>query len=386
MTDRKLPIYLDYQSTTPVDPAVVEAMLPYFTDQYGNAHSSNHAFGWTAAEAVATARARLARTIGAQPEEIIFTSGATESINIAMVGVVGGANTKTPHIVSVKTEHKAALSTLSRLEQQGCEVTLLDVDEQGLIRKSQIEHAITPNTVLVNVMAVNNEIGVVQPVKEIAALCADRDVPFHTDLAQAVGRLPLHVGRSRIAMASLSAHKFYGPKGIGALYCRRDLQQRISPLLSGGGQEQGLRSGTLPVPLVVGMGVASELAAKRRVAESKRLLTLRDAFLDALRAHVPDLIVHGSLEHRVPGNLSIAFPGVDADALLGLIPDIAVSLGSACTSAAPEPSHVLVALGIPYEIANSSLRIGFGHPTSEDDALYAAGRIGSAVRELHAAA
>jgi len=375
-------IFLDYQSTTPVDESVLNAMLPFFSDQFGNAHSTHHQFGWDAADAIEVARSQVAKAICADPADIVFTSGATESNNLALSGMVHQRDVQPVHIVSVATEHKATLATLDYLKSLGHSVTLLDVEATGLVTADQVKKALTPATRLVSVMAVNNEIGVIQPIKPIAALCNKAGIVFHTDTAQALGKIPLSVKRDGIGMASLSAHKIYGPKGVGALYCRRDVQDTVLPLIHGGGQEQGLRSGPLPVPLVVGMGRAAELAVERRVAEAKRLTVLRDAFLARLQADVHDFVIHGDLKKRVPGNLNIGFPGIDAEALLGLLPNLAVSLGSACTDAAPQPSHVLRALGVDYEVAAASIRVGFGRPTTDDDVHDAAAQLADAVNRL----
>ncbi len=379
-------IYLDYQATTPVDPTVAAAMLPFFSESFGNAHSTSHAFGWQAEEAVQKARRQIAQAIGAAPEEIIFTSGATEAINMALRGLVDNTSTDAPHVVSVCTEHKASLAVLERLASMGADVTLLPVDAEGLLTIGQVDAAITAKTVLVSIMAVNNEIGVIQPIDKISKLCERRNVAFHTDLAQAVGRVPINVGRTRIGLASLSGHKIYGPMGIGALYCRNDLQPRLRPLIVGGGQEQGLRSGTVPVPLAVGFGEAAALVSRRRTGEAKRLTVIGEAFFDRLRSFVPDCSLSGSASQRVAGTFNLHFPGIDAEALLGAMPKVAVSLGSACTSAAPEPSHVLSALGLDYDAIMGSIRLCFGAPTTMEEALFAADHIGQAAQRLHAAA
>ena len=380
-------IYLDYQATTPVDRSVLEAMLPYFSEDFGNAHSTSHAYGWSADAALSAAREQVAASVGCLADEIIFTSGATEATHTAILGLLGQAQFPTPHMVSVVTEHKATLGALQRAQSDyGTKVTLLEVAPDGLIDPASVADAITDDTVLVSVMGVNNETGVIQPIQKIAKLCVARDVVFHTDLAQAVGRIPVNLQRSDIGLASLSAHKVYGPMGIGALYCRRDLQHMLSPMLRGGGQEQGIRSGTVPVPLAVGFGAAASLVSRRRSKEAKRLATLEDVFLKRLRAHVPDASVNGAHESRVAGCLSLQFPGVDAEALLGAMPGVAVSLGSACTSAAPEPSHVLTAMGLDYESVMGSIRLSFGAPTTLEEALFAADHIGQAAKRLRSAA
>ena len=380
-------LYLDYQSTTPVDASVLEAMLPYFSDDFGNAHSTSHAYGWSADAALSAAREQVAASVGALTEEIIFTSGATEATHTAILGLLARARPTTPHLVSVVTEHKATHGALECAQfDYGARVTLLGVAQDGLLDPASVADAITDDTVLVSVMGVNNETGVIQPIQKIARLCAVRDVVFHTDLAQAVGRIPINLQRSGIGLASLSAHKVYGPMGIGALYCRRALQLRLAPLLRGGGQEQGIRSGTVPVPLAVGFGAAASLVSRRRTEEAKRLATLEGVFLERLREHVPDASVNGGHANRVPGCLNLRFPGIDAEALLGAMPEVAVSLGSACTSAAPEPSHVLSAMGLDYESVMGSIRLSFGAPTTLDEALFAADHIGQAAKRLRAAA
>jgi len=380
-------LYLDYQSTTPVDASVLEAMLPYFSDDFGNAHSTSHAYGWSADAALSAAREQIASSVGAFAEEIIFTSGATEATHTAILGLLGEAKPATPHLVSVVTEHKATLGALQRAQSDyGAKVTLLEVAPDGLIDPASVADAIIDDTVLVSVMGVNNETGVIQPIQKVAKLCAARDVVFHTDLAQAVGRIPVNLQRSGIGLASLSAHKMYGPMGIGALYCCKALQQRLAPILRGGGQEQGIRSGTVPVPLAVGFGAAASLVSRRRTKEAKRLATLEGVFLERLRAHVPDASVNGGYESKVAGCLSLQFPGLDAEALLGAMPEVAVSLGSACTSAAPGPSHVLSSMGLDYEAVMGSIRLSFGAPTTLEEALFAADHIGQAAKRLRAAA
>ena len=378
-------VYLDYQSTTPIDKRVLETMWPYFREHFGNAHSTSHSFGWVAAEAVNTARRQLADSIHSDPDEIVFTSGATESINMALTGIVRASAVARPNVISVGTEHKASLAVLRLLQQSGCDVTLLPVNREGLLDTAQVEEAITPQTILVSVMAVNNEIGVIQPIRAIAKLCAERNIVFHTDAAQALGTMRINVRRDCLSLASFSSHKIYGPKGVGALYCKRDLQPRLGPLIHGGGQERGLRSGTLPVGLVVGFGQAAAIVVRERSAEIKRLSRLRKTFLRTLKEAIPDVVIHGSLHERVPGNLSLGFPKIDAEVLLGLMPNLALSLGSACTSAAPEPSHVLSALGVDYELASGSIRVGFGRPTTEREVASAVETIVAAVRRMREA-
>lgn len=379
-------IYLDYQSTTPIDARVLEAMLPYFGVEYGNAHSTHHSFGWRAHQAAEAAREAIANSIGATREEVIFTSGATESINIALQGLIVPKLSIGCHVISVSTEHKCSLAALDTLRQQGCDVTVLDVSSDGLISAKAVLDAIKPNTALVSVMWVNNEIGVVQPIREIARGCERVGVAFHTDAAQALGKVAIDVTRDGIDLASFSAHKTYGPKGIGALYCKKALQAALHPLIAGGGQEHGIRGGTLPVPLAVGFGEAVALAASERVRETKRLAALSARFLELVTDALPDVLVHGSLKHRIPGNLNLGFPGIESESLLAMCPGVAVSTGSACNSASPEPSHVLRAIGVDYDLANGSIRIGFGRQTTQEEVERAVALIVAAVVTYRAAA
>lgn len=376
------PIYLDYQATTPVDPRVLEAMLPYFTERFGNPHSRSHPYGWEAEEAVEHARAQVAAVIGADPKEIIFTSGATESNNLAIKGVARFYKERRSHVVTCATEHKCVLESCRQLESEGFEVTYLPVERSGLIRLEDLESAITEKTVLVTIMAVNNEIGVVQPIKEIGAICRRRGVFFHTDAAQAVGKIPLDVNEMNIDLMSISGHKIYGPKGVGALYVRRRPRVRLEPLMSGGGQERGLRSGTVPAPLCVGLGKACEVAAQEMEAESERLTRLRDRMLEGIRAQLPEVYLNGDLEHRIPGNLNLSFAHVDGDALIAGLRRLSVSSGSACASASLEPSYVLKALGVDEDLAHSSLRIGLGRPTTEEEVDIAVREIVAEVKKL----
>ena len=332
----KRPIYLDYQATTPCDPRVVEAMLPYFTERFGNPHSRNHAYGWEAEEAVEVARAQVAAIIGADPKEIIFTSGATESNNLALKGVANFYREKKDHIVTVVTEHKCVLDSCRYLEQEGFKVTYLPVKQNGLIDLAQLDAAITDRTSIVSVMAANNEIGVVQPLAEIGALCRKRGVFFHTDAAQAVGKIPLDVNAMNIDLMSISGHKIYGPKGIGALFVRRRPRVRLQAQITGGGQERGMRSGTLPTPLVVGLGEACRIAQAEMGEEAARLTVLRDRLLNGVKARLPEVYVNGDMEHRIPGNLNISFAFVEGEGLMMGVKDLAVSSGSACTSASDQ--------------------------------------------------
>ena len=361
------PIYLDYQATTPMDPRVLEAMMPYFTHKFGNSGSRSHAYGWEAEEGTEKARAQVAKLIGADEKEVIFTSGATESNNLAIRGVAEFYKDRKNHIITTVTEHKCVLDTCRHLEQQGFEVTYLPVQKDGLLDLDVLRAAITDKTVLVSVMAVNNEIGVIQPLAEIGRICRDRKVFFHTDAAQAAGKIPLDVEALNIDLMSISGHKIYGPKGIGALYVRRKPRVRLVPMIVGGGQERGFRSGTLPTPLCVGLGEAAEICMKEMDAEAKRLKKLQERMLTGLRAKLTDIVVNGDLEHRIPGNLNISFAYVEGESLMMGIKNLAVSSGSACTSASLEPSYVLRALGVEEDMAHTSLRIGLGRFTTEHE-------------------
>ncbi|MBN9486303.1 MAG: IscS subfamily cysteine desulfurase [Alphaproteobacteria bacterium] len=361
------PIYLDYQATTPVDPRVLEAMMPYFTHKFGNAHSRSHSYGWEAEEGVEQARAQVAKLIGADEKEIIYTSGATESNNLAIKGVAEFYKDRRNHIVTTVTEHKCVLDTCRHLEQQGFTVTYLPVQKNGLVDLEQLRAAVTDKTVVVSVMAVNNEIGVIQPLAEIGKICREKGAFFHTDAAQAAGKIPLDVEAMNIDLMSISGHKIYGPKGIGALYVRRRPRVRLVALINGGGQERGFRSGTLPTPLCVGLGEAAEICMKEMDAEAKRLTKLRDRMLKGLQAKLPEIYVNGDLDQRIPGNLNISFAYVEGESLMMGIKGLSVSSGSACTSASLEPSYVLRALGVEEEMAHTSLRIGLGRFTTEQE-------------------
>jgi cysteine desulfurase len=369
------PIYLDYQATTPMDPRVLEAMMPYFTHQFGNPHSRSHSYGWEAEEGVEKARGQVAKLIGADEKEVIFTSGATESNNLAIRGVAEFYKDRKNHIVTTVTEHKCVLDTCRHLEQSGFEVTYLPVQKNGLIDLDALRAAVTDKTVVVSVMAVNNEIGVIQPLAEIGKICREKKAFFHTDAAQAVGKIPLDVEAMNIDLMSISGHKIYGPKGIGALYVRRKPRVRLVPLIVGGGQERGFRSGTLPTPLCVGLGEAAEIAMKEMDGEAKRLAKLQARLLKGLQDRLPEIFVNGDLEHRIPGNLNISFAYVEGESLMMGIKNLAVSSGSACTSASLEPSYVLRALGVEEELAHTSLRIGLGRFTTEHE-------VDTAVEEL----
>lgn len=361
------PIYLDYQATTPMDPRVLEVMMPYFTHKFGNSGSRSHVYGWEAEEGVEKARGQIAKLIGADDKEVIYTSGATESNNLAIRGVAEFYKDRKNHIITTVTEHKCVLDTCRHLEQQGFEVTYLPVQQNGLLDLDVLRAAITDKTVLVSVMAVNNEIGVIQPLAEIGKICRERKVFFHTDAAQAAGKIPLDVEAMNIDLMSISGHKIYGPKGIGALYVRRKPRVRLVAMIHGGGQERGFRSGTLPTPLCVGLGEACEIAMKEMGAEAKRLAKLQERMLKGLRAKLTDIVVNGDLEHRIPGNLNISFAYVEGESLMMGIKNLSVSSGSACTSASLEPSYVLRALGVEEEMAHTSLRIGLGRFTTEHE-------------------
>jgi cysteine desulfurase len=380
------PVYLDYQATTPTDPRVVAAMLPYFTEKFGNPHSTSHRFGREAAAAVEQARGEVAALIGAEPREIVFTSGATESNNAALKGAMrflrDERRAEKDHVVTASTEHKCVLETCHQLEREGFSVTILPVGQDGLLDLDRLAAAIGPRTGLVSIMAVNNEIGVIQPLARIGALCRSRGVLFHTDAAQAIGKIPLDVEAMRIDLLSISGHKIYGPKGIGALYARRRPRARLMPLIDGGGQERGFRSGTLPTPLCVGLGHACAIAQAEMVAENVALDGLRRRFLAGLRSRVPGTRLNGSAEHRVAGNLNVAFPGVDADSLLECCPAVAASTGSACSSASVEPSYVLRALGLDEAAARSSLRLCVGRFTTEAEIDFAVDALAAAVARL----
>jgi len=379
----KLPVYMDNQATTQVDPRVLEAMLPYFTEKYGNAASRNHEFGWKAEEAVENARGQIARLINASPKEIVFTSGATESDNLALKGVAEFHRAKGNHIITQATEHKAVLDVCKRLETNGCEVTCLPVANDGRISLDDLRRAITPKTVLISIMYANNEIGVVQPIADIGKIAKQAGVLFHTDAVQAIGKISVDVERDAIDLLSISAHKLYGPKGVGALYVRRkNPRVQLAPIIDGGGHERGLRSGTLNVPGIVGLGRACEIAAKEMPDESARLSALRGKLKDAILSRLDETTINGSIEHRLPGNLNLSFSGVEGDALLMGINDVAISSGSACTSATLEPSHVLSALGVPEELAHSSIRFGLGRFNTVEDVDYVAGRVVETVKRL----
>jgi cysteine desulfurase len=379
----KLPIYLDNHATTRTDPRVLEAMLPFFSDVYGNPASISHRFGWDAAEAVDRAREQVASALGAESREIVFTSGATESINLAIKGVAQAARRKGNHLVTAASEHKAVLDPMKRLAREGWELTIVPCDETGQVSVDAIEGALTERTVLVSVMAANNEVGTLNPVGEIGRLCHDRGIVFHTDATQAVGKFPLDVARDEVDLLSLSAHKIYGPKGAGALYVRRsDPQVRLWPQIDGGGHERGLRSGTVAVPLVVGLGAAAELAVKVRPTEGPRLLDLRERLHAGIQDRVAETRLNGHPTERLPGNLNLSFAYVDGEALMMTMRDVAVSSGAACTAANPEPSHVLLAMGLDEETARASLRFGLGRFTTGEEIDFAIDAVAAAVARL----
>ncbi|MCS7314151.1 MAG: IscS subfamily cysteine desulfurase [Bryobacterales bacterium] len=376
-------VYLDHHATTPVDPRVVEIMLPYFTEKFGNPASRQHHWGWEAEQAVERARRQVAGLIGARPEEIVFTSGATESCNLAIKGAAEACAGRGDHLITVATEHRAVLDCCRRLERRGVRVSLLGVDRDGLVDLVEIERAITPRTFLISVMYANNEIGVIQPVREIGRIARERGVFFHCDATQAVGRIPVDVEADCIDLLSFSAHKMYGPKGVGALYVRsRNPRVGIVPQMDGGGHERGLRSGTLNVPGIVGFGEACAIAQREMAEEAARLRRLRDRLLERLLGELELVRVNGSMERRLPGNLSLSFAGVDAAGLMRELREIALSSGSACSSAEEGPSHVLRALGLDEATARSTIRIGLGRFNTEEEIEYAAGRLVEAVRRL----
>jgi cysteine desulfurase len=379
----KLPIYMDNHATSPLDPRVLEAMMPYLTGIFGNAASRNHSFGWEAEAAVETAREQVAKLIGATAKEIIFTSGATESNNLALKGIAEMYRERGNHIITQVTEHKAVLDTCKRLEKSGYRVTYLPVKADGLIDLEDLKRAFDEKTILVSIMFANNEIGVVQPVTEIGKLCRERNVIFHTDGVQAVGKIPVDVNSMNIDVLSLTAHKIYGPKGVGALYVRRrNPRVQISEQINGGGHERGMRSGTLNVPGIVGLGKACELAGQEMAEEGERLRKLRDKLKAKLEGSLDYIHVNGSMEHRLPNNLNISFVYVEGESLLMGINDVAVSSGSACTSATLEPSYVLKALGLGDDVAHSSIRFGLGRFNTEAEVDYVADKVIDIVKKL----
>ena len=380
----KLPIYLDNHATTRVDPKVLEAMLPFLTEVFGNAGSRNHAFGWAAQEAVERAREQVADLIGADPKEIVFTSGATESDNLAIFGVAHFYKDKGRHLITQATEHKAVLDTCHALEKEGFEVTFLPVDKEGFVRLDELEAAIRPDTTLVSIMWANNETGVLQDIAAIGALCRKHGVVFHSDAVQGIGKLPFDVKTMNVDLVSISAHKMYGPKGIGALYVRRGRPRiRLEPTMFGGGQERGLRSGTHAVHQIVGLGAACAVAKEAMATgEADRVRALRDRLWDGVRKNLDELYLNGSWEHRLPGNLNVSFAFCEGEAMMMAIKDLAVSSGSACTSASLEPSYVLRAMGVDVELAHTSIRFGIGRFTTEEEIDHAIALVTEKVRWL----
>ncbi len=379
----KLPIYLDYNATTPTDPRVVEAMLPYFTEIYGNAASRNHSFGWTAEKAVEEARNTLGSVVNTTGKEIVFTSGATESNNIAILGAADFLKDKGRHIITSPIEHKAVIDPFHYLEQRGWDVTFLEVDKDGCIDLEQLERSLRPETALVSLMAGNNEIGTLNPLEEIGRITRKHGVLFHTDATQAYGKIPIDVEQMNIDLLSISAHKMYGPKGVGALYVRRRKPRvRLSPIMFGGGHERGMRSGTLNVTGIVGMAKAAELCAEEMASEAERQISLRQRLYEKLTAELDYVFLNGHPTERLPNNLNLSFGYVEGESLMMGIGDIAVSSGSACTSASLEPSYVLRSLGVGDDLAHSSIRFGVGRFTTVEEVDYAAERVTTAVKRL----
>lgn len=379
----KLPVYMDYHATTPVDPRVLEAMLPYFHEKFGNPASRSHEFGWKAEEAVENARGQVARLINASPREIVFTSGATESTNLAVKGAAEIYAEKGKHIITQVTEHKATIDTCKHLEKSGFEVTYLPVEKDGRVNLDNLRRAITPKTILISVMYANNEVGVVQPVPEIGKMAKQAGILFHVDAAQAAGKIPINVETDGIDLLCISGHKLYGPKGVGALYVRRkNPRVQLAPLIDGGGHEHGMRSGTLNVPGIVGLGKACELCQHEMAAEAERLRSLRDRLKDSIMSQLSDVTINGSMTHRLPHSLNLSFGHVDGESLMMGVNDVAVSSGSACSSANIEASYVLKALGLSDDMAHSSIRFGLGRFNTEEEVDYVAGRVVETVKRL----
>jgi cysteine desulfurase len=377
----KLPIYMDYSATTPVDPRVAQKMIPFLTEHFGNPASRSHAFGWEAEQAVEEARKHVAALLGADPKEIIWTSGATEGNNLAIKGAAHFYQTKGKHLVTQKTEHKATLDTMRELERQGFECTYLDVEENGIVDVKKFEAALRPDTIVASIMMVNNEIGVIQPIAALGEICRARGIIFHCDAVQAAGKVPIDLATLKVDLLTITAHKMYGPKGIGALYVRRKPRVRIEPQIHGGGHERGFRSGTLPTHQIVGFGEAARLAKLEMAADGERIRALRDRLLQGLSS-MEEVVVNGDLEKRIPGNLNVSFNYVEGESLLMAIKDIAVSSGSACTSASLEPSYVLRALGRSDELAHSSIRFTLGKYTTAEEVDYAVKLVKDKVAKL----
>jgi len=382
----RLPIYMDHHATTPVDPEVLEAMLPYFTEHFGNAASRNHSFGWKAEEAVEASREKIARLAGCKPAEIVFTSGATESDNLAIKGVAWAYREKGNHIITCKIEHHAVLDSCKRLEKEGFEVTYLPVDKDGLVDPEDVKRAITDRTILITIMYANNEIGTIQPLVEIGRIAKERGVLFHSDAVQAFGKIPCRVDDLHVDLMSVSAHKMYGPKGVGALYVRMGKPRvKLVPIIDGGGHEKGRRSGTLNVPGIVGFGKACEIAERVMAGEADRLRSLRERLKKHLFENLDGVHLNGHPDKRLPGNLNVSFEFVEGESLLmSLNRDVALSSGSACTSATLEPSYVLMALGVREELALSSIRFGLGRGNTEEEVDYVAARVVESVKKLRA--
>jgi cysteine desulfurase len=378
----KIPIYMDYHATTPVDPRVLEAMLPYFREDFGNAASKSHAFGWRAEEAVEAGRAEVAKLIGASPKEIAFTSGATESDNLAVKGAARFYQEKGRHLITCQTEHKAVLDSMHRLEREGFEVTFLSVGRDGRVDPDDVRKAIRPDTILVSLMHANNEVGVLHPIEEIGKITREKGVAFHCDAVQSVGKLPFDVEKMNVDLVSISAHKMYGPKGVGALYVRRKPRVRLIAEMDGGGHERGFRSGTLNVPGIVGLAKACELARAEMDEEASRVRALREKLRRGIQERLDQVTLNGSLEHRLPGNLNLSFAYVEGEALMMAVKDVAVSSGSACTSASLEPSYVLKAMGVGDDLAHSSIRFGLGRFTTEQEVDYVAELFVAKVKKL----
>ena len=377
------PIYLDNHATTALDPRVLEAMMPYLTRQFGNAASRNHSFGWEAEKAVEDARQKIAALIGATAKEIVFTSGATESDNLALKGVAEMYAERGNHIITAATEHKAILDTCKKLEKRGCRVTFLPVEPDGRVSLDRLREAFTPQTVLVSIMYANNEIGVIQPIAEIGRICRENGVLFHTDAVQAIGKVPIDVNADSIDLLSISGHKIYGPKGVGALYVRRrNPRVQLTAQMDGGGHERGMRSGTLNVPGIVGLGEACAICRREMTVESARLAALRDRLRAHLEAELDEIYINGSWEHRLPNNLNMSFAYVEGESLLMGMTDVAVSSGSACTSATLEPSYVLKALGVGDDLAHTSIRFGIGRFNTEEEIDHVGKRVVEVVRKL----
>jgi cysteine desulfurase len=378
----KLPVYLDYQATTPCDPRVVEKMMPYFTEKFGNSSSRSHAYGWAAEAAVEEAREHVAKLINADDKEIVFTSGATESNNIAIKGVAAFYKDTKNHIITLQTEHKCVLESCRALEQEGYEITYLPVQTNGLLDLELLKAAIKPTTSLVSVMAVHNEIGVIQPLAEIGKICRENGVFFHTDAAQAFGKIPLDVEAMNIDLLSISGHKIYAPKGVGALFVRRRPRVRLKSIISGGGQERGFRSGTLPVPLIVALGEAARIASAEMATENERLRYLGNKFLKAVMDDIPDVFLNGDREQRIASNMNLSFAYIEGESMIMAIKNLAVSSGSACTSASLEPSYVLRSIGVGEDLAHTSIRFGIGRFTTEEEIDYAIETITKSINKL----